>query len=296
MHGVPGEFSLWKCSCSLIFINPQPDEEEIAKYYPQDYKPYEESNSSFTDRLIEKLEKVYYDPNQSWLLKSLFFPLRPLVRGALVKPGARLLDVGCGAGSFLKKMEKYGMEVYGVDFSKVAVSRARTSGLNVFHGSLEKAKFSDEYFDVITLNHVFEHLHDPLKTLRELKRILKTKGTIIMGVPNANAIGYKIFGSNYVQIDSPRHLFLFSHKVLQAFAKKVDLKIFRKRFQSLPGFSLVTFDYWLNRFRQKKILGVNSWLFNKTLLKLCLFPFTTFLSWTPWADNIEVWLKKEDTP
>jgi methionine biosynthesis protein MetW len=294
MHGVPGDFSLWKCSCGLIFIQPQPDEREIVKYYPQDYRPYEDSDSrSFTDQWIEKLESINYDVNPSWFLKSIFSPLRPLVRGALIKPGARLLDVGCGAGSFLKKMEKYGMEVYGVDFSEIAVSKAKMSGLNVFQGSLEEAKFSEEYFDVITLNHVFEHLHDPTNTLRELKRILKVEGTIIIGVPNINAIGYKIFGSNYVQIDTPRHLFLFSYKVLEAFVKKVGLKIFKRRFQSLPGFSLVTFDYWLNRFRQKKILGVNSRLFHKTFLKLSLFPLTIILSWTPWADNVEIWLKKE---
>jgi len=124
--GLEGEFSLWRCSCGLVFLNPQPDVEEIAKYYPADYAPYAaDEDRSVSGRFLEMVERACYDSKSHPWLKACLLPFRPLVRGALIRPGGRLLDFGCGSGHFLLKMKKYGLDVYGIDFNKAAISRAR---------------------------------------------------------------------------------------------------------------------------------------------------------------------------
>ncbi len=294
MHGIQGEFSLWKCSCGLVFINPQPDEKEIASFYPQEYGAYQGQDEASTDNFLKKiLEQTYYGSRKKSFKRFLLFPLQPLLRSVKVQKNARLLDVGCGEGTFLDKMKKYEMEVQGVDFSEVAISRAKEKGLSVFHGSLKEARFPNEFFDVITINHVFEHLYDPIETLVEIKRILKKDGVVILGTPNVDSLGSHLFGKFWMPLETPRHLFLYSMRTMRLISKKVGFKIVKQSFQSYPWYFLFSIHYWLNRFRHKEILGVNAKLPSSTFLKLGLFPGTTFLSWGGLGDCMQVWLKKD---
>lgn len=293
MHGLRGEFSLYRCSCGLVFINPQPDEREIASFYPEAYGAYQEQDTTSSDHFLKRfLEKIYYKVQGERLKKIIFLPLRPLLRSTKIKKNGYLLDVGCGEGDFLDKMKKCGMEVHGVDFSEVAVSRARARGLNVVRGTLIEAHFPNAYFDVITVNHVFEHLHDPVEFLIEAKRILKSEGVIILGTPNIASLGFRVFGRFWMPLETPRHLFLYSIKTISLLSEKVGLKVTGRSFQSYPWYFLFSFHYWMNQFRRKEILGMNARLPSNTFLKLSSFPATTLLSWTPWADCLEIWLEK----
>ncbi|MBI1884563.1 MAG: class I SAM-dependent methyltransferase [Chlamydiae bacterium] len=294
MYGTTGEFSLWKCTCGLIFINPQP-QEEIIPYYPEIYEAYEPRthHALLGAKFLKKLERIYDSLEDHFWEKILFLPFRPLIRGTLVKPEGRLLDFGCGSGDFLEKMKGLGMEVWGVDFSEIALRRARARGLNVL--SLKESHFPDEYFDVITLNHVFEHLPDPLLSLMDLRRVLKRDGTLIINVPNIGSLGFKIFGRCWHALETPRHFFLYSLKTLRQCAEKSGFQEVRRTFQSFPAFSLISLDYWLNQFRKHQLLGMRSRLGGNLFLNFFLFPIATLLSWTPWGDCVEIWLKKDES-
>jgi 2-polyprenyl-3-methyl-5-hydroxy-6-metoxy-1,4-benzoquinol methylase len=143
------------------------------------------------------------------------FPLRRRsvdlsVRFLPALPGGRLLDVGCGSGEWLSVMKNLGWEVEGLDFDENAVRVARQTGLNVHCGALEDQRFPDGSFDAVTLNHVIEHVPDPVKTLKECARILKKGGKLVLATPNSASLSHRLFKNDWRGLEPPRHLHIFS--------------------------------------------------------------------------------------
>jgi len=124
--------------------------------------------------------------------------------------GARLLDVGCGNGRFLMQMRAVGWEVCGVEPDPKSAAQAAAAGLDVRTGLLPDASLPGEHFDAVTLSHVIEHLHKPIETLHECRRILKPGGTISIATPNLGGQGHHVFGPDWFALDPPRHLVLFT--------------------------------------------------------------------------------------
>jgi SAM-dependent methyltransferase len=75
-------------------------------------------------------------------------------------------------------------------------------------------KFSKNHFDVVTLNNALEHLHDPATTLKAIEKVLKPNGLLLITVPNAQSLGWKIFGSSWYAMQPPRHLYHFTPQTL----------------------------------------------------------------------------------
>lgn len=141
------------------------------------------------------------------------------------KHDGKLLDVGCGEGIYLDLMQKLGWNVTGVEVDPSAVERARLRGLLVHHGTLEDQAFTEDEFDVITLNHVLEHVHHPLRLLQECFRVLKPGGIIRIFVPNPVSLGHRVFRSEWVALDPPRHLHLWSPEGLTRIAIRAGFKV-----------------------------------------------------------------------
>jgi SAM-dependent methyltransferase len=137
---------------------------------------------------------------------------------APVRP-ARLLDVGCANGEYLLQMRALGWEVEGVETDPQAVALAREAGLVVRQGLLEGV-FPARSFDVVTLGHVIEHAHDPAAMLAECARVLRPGGLLWLATPNLEAAGHRAFGQDYVQLDPPRHLVLFTRQALRGLLER----------------------------------------------------------------------------
>ncbi len=290
LHGVPGTFRVVKCrKCGLIMLDPQPSLNELAKYYPQDYHAHARYNpGSAKERFAIYLYKLFFQKGGNPLLKLVFLPFKHLLRGAKIIPGAKILDVGCGNGAFLYKMQAAGMDAYGVEISARGAKEARRLGLKVKCGTLEGQHYPSAYFDVITLNHVLEHVPDPVKTLKELGRILKPNGTLIIAVPNSRSLARVIFGRYWASLDVPRHLMTHNPRTMRIAAKKAGLRVKKVRFVSFPFQFQASLSYLLHP--KAKIPLDKTWLGKSKLAYWLLFPLVYIVDLLHIGDVIEVTL------
>jgi SAM-dependent methyltransferase len=150
-----------------------------------------------------------------------------------VRPG-RLLDVGCGTGGFVKIAKDAGWEAFGVELSESAANCAVERGVQVRAGTLEEQHFPPDYFDVVTLWDVLEHLPDPSKELMEIYRILKLDGFVVIRVPNTGIQLLKVYlfddllRINRIGLQANLHLSHFVSATLRALLKSCGFEVFRE--------------------------------------------------------------------
>lgn len=247
LFSAPGEWDLKRCpqnGCGLIWLDPQPLEADIAKAYTNYYThggplfneaddvPHRRLREAWRAAKSAYLARRFGDGEQpqgafGWLLAlpvlltrlecdALNIPRRYLAAPAK----GRLLDVGCGDGSVLMLAESKGWEAVGVDVDPDAVAHARRRGLTAHSGRLADQRFAEAAFDLVLMNHVIEHVHDPLGTLKEIRRILRPDGQLVVTTPNADSWGHRHFGRHWRELDPPRHLWIFNARALAVLAKR----------------------------------------------------------------------------
>jgi 2-polyprenyl-3-methyl-5-hydroxy-6-metoxy-1,4-benzoquinol methylase len=128
--------------------------------------------------------------------------------------GARLLEVGCGNGSMLEKMQKRGWRVEGVEFDPECVERVEARGLKCYGRDLRELALPEKTFDAIYLGHVIEHLYEPGSFLKECWRVLKRDGHLVMTTPSSQSWGHKHYRQDWRGLESPRHLQIFNPRSL----------------------------------------------------------------------------------
>jgi len=247
--GAPGEWNLRRCprsNCGLIWLDPQPVEEDIGKAYASYYTHDQPApGASLIRDAVYGVWKSYlrvrfgYTQGVGPAWRAIFSPLALLHPGgpdeldsaAVYLPAptvpAKVLDVGCGSGVLLARMKSLGWDAEGVEFDPGGVGAARARGVPVHQGQLADAKFPDNHFDAVHSAHVIEHVYDPVALLRECFRILKPGGKLVILTPNTGSWGHKKFGSAWLNLDPPRHLILFNSQTLRAGAEKLGLRIER---------------------------------------------------------------------
>lgn len=122
----------------------------------------------------------------------------------------RLLDVGCGAGSFLKAAARQNWEPFGLEVSQTAIEHARSLGFEVFHGEIEEANYVDGYFDVVIASELLEHVPDPRALVSSISRILRPGGLFWATTPHGRGISARMLGVDWSTVCPPEHLQLFS--------------------------------------------------------------------------------------
>jgi len=122
-----------------------------------------------------------------------------------------LLDIGCGTGEFLAAVRKGGWQVEGVERDEKASSWARDSlGIPVTAGDLYSLPSTAGPFDVITLWHVLEHLYDPARAVQRIGDLLGKDGYLLIALPNIESIDARVYGADWIALDTPRHVNHFS--------------------------------------------------------------------------------------
>ena len=247
-HSAEGSWQLNRChGCSAAYLDPRPGLASIDRAYAGYYTHLDAISSQMlapqntaAGGLRFALRNGYLNRRFGYSLAPAFgigyllAQLRPLQRARedlpvrhlrLDSQRARLLDVGCGNGGFLKQMAELGWQVRGLDPDPEAVRAAARAGVPVDHGSLLDSALPDDYFDVVTLSHVIEHLHDPAANLRACYRALRPGGLIWIGTPNLNSLAHAKFRSSWRGLEPPRHLVLFTVDSLQALLEGTDFKV-----------------------------------------------------------------------
>jgi len=201
------EFRVYRCAeCAACFQHPRPPEDVLRRAYPEAYwwVTGEERTT-----LAARLEKIYRET-----------VLRHHVRVArrhFPCPAPRVLDVGCGSGTFLAMLRRRtGVDGQGLESSTAAARRAEeVYGLTVHPLGLDEADFAPGSFDLITMFHVLEHLPHPQDTLARIRRWLSPHGVLLVQVPNVASWQFRWFGRRWTGIDLPRHLVSFSPSALR---------------------------------------------------------------------------------
>jgi 2-polyprenyl-3-methyl-5-hydroxy-6-metoxy-1,4-benzoquinol methylase len=214
----PGGTGLWfavvQChDCGLCFTNPRPSPNSISQFYPSAYLPHLRRNSR--------------RPSSPWQRLSRFWKRPRKERRALAWHGqGRLLDFGCGAGGYLERMHQQGWQVTGIDCSAKAVQGVRSElGLNALIGSLPHPELTRASFDVITMWHSLEHVHQPLEVLRQAHRLLVPGGKLVVAVPNIDSLPFRWFGHTWFGLDLPRHLTHFAPWTLQLMLERAGFQV-----------------------------------------------------------------------
>lgn len=200
--------------CTLVFVTPQPSMSNLINAYTEVY---------FTPWLLEQRKKRL----KMW--QSRLNTLRGLYRAK-----GKLLDVGCGDGLFLELARNDGWLVTGTEISSFATRYGRDQiGLNIIQGDILELELPAGQFDAVTMWHVLEHTTSPLETLKELKRILKDNGVLIIAVPNLdNKLSqwlYRLIKGRRLHLFDPAdreiHLFHFRSETIRLALEKAGFKV-----------------------------------------------------------------------
>ena len=163
-----------------------------------------------------------------------------------IPSGGRLLEIGCAVGFLLRAARERGFDAVGVEMSEWASAYARDElGLDVVTGRLEDVAFDADSFDVVVMADVIEHLTDPRATLREIRRVLKPGGQLLLLTPDAGSIVARAAGARWWGLLDD-HYFYFSRTNLRRFLESEDfvvdtLKSHGRRFPVL---------HWISKLKQ----------------------------------------------
>jgi len=218
-------------NCGLYFVDPFPvfDKQEQEAFY---------SNYDFNQAYIQAFSD--YEEEFKLSLKQKLKVASAFTENLIPGNKTRLLDIGCGGGLYVKAAEELGLMGFGVDIDKGSCQFGRSKGLKIFEGELSEADFPNEYFDIILIKQVLEHIHSPVDFMTEVHRVMGKGGVSIVDVPNQAGfiprikILLNIPREEYGFLQLLRHLHAYNKGSLRYLAMKTGFDI-KKIMTSYPG-------------------------------------------------------------
>jgi 2-polyprenyl-3-methyl-5-hydroxy-6-metoxy-1,4-benzoquinol methylase len=236
----PGKWTMWCCSgCTSAYLDPRPSTHSIglaySSYYTHRTVPTSSKRVNYSSlNLWRKIRRQLFNGYKNWRygtreepalgIGAIAFMLAPPFRNLLDRRcrslprlpvrGGSVLDVGCGDGDFIEHAASLGWNAIGIDPDPAAIANCLSRGLDVSQGTLEQFADKERLFDVITLSHVIEHVHNPVALLKACRRLLKPTGQLWLETPNIDSLGHREYMKNWRGLEPPRHLVLFNRQSL----------------------------------------------------------------------------------
>ncbi len=253
------EFTLWRCPCGGVYLNPRPAPEALGCIYPSNYYSY-----GFTEKLGPLVRRVKGMADRSKVRQYLEY----------LEPGARVLDIGCGDGHLLADLRDvagYDLELSGIEFSTDAIASARRLGIDVAEGRAEDVELPEGSFDLVILNQLIEHVREPAALLRSIARWLRPGGHVFVETPNIDSVDARLFRRRYWGgYHLPRHFHLFDTRTLERLAEQEGLRRVSLKPLVCPQFWIISAHNWLASRGRAELAGR---LFDP-LSPVWLIPFT----------------------
>ena len=192
------QFQIVECKqCGFVFTNPRPLQENLGRYYKSTaYVSHSDTSEGMINKLYKQVRKITLNQKYN-----------------LVKPyleNNNLLDIGSGAGAFLNTVNEKGVNAFGVEPDlDTRENSIKKYGINVKEESA-LSDFDSDYFSVITMWHVLEHVPNLEERVLEIKRILSPTGRLFVAVPNYTSFDANYYKEHWAAFDVPRHLYHFS--------------------------------------------------------------------------------------
>ena len=216
LTGKPGRFTFVACSgCGLVYQNPRLTLEHVKPWYDDEYIAHRKKTdwgwlTPLYRRAMEKLDRAKVG------IVSRYVDLRP---------GIEVLDVGCGAATFLLKLQAlHGAHVSGVDFKDLRA----LPGFDRFDfrcGLLYEQSFDARRFDLVTMWHFLEHDYDPLRSLRCVRDLLKPDGRLVIEVPRLDSVSFRLYGDRWPGLQAPQHTVLYTKASLLGTVRAAGLSV-----------------------------------------------------------------------
>ena len=194
----------------MLITCPQPSLENLGKYYES------EDYISHTDNKRSLFEKLYH------FIKSIALKNKLNLINSQQSQKGKILDIGAGTGDFLLVAKNDGWQTVGVEPSERAKGIAKSKSISFVE---EITELESHSFDVISMWHVLEHVPDLDKQIKELKRLLKPNGTLIIAVPNFKSYDAKYYGKFWAAFDVPIHFWHFSKTAIKLLFEKEEMKL-----------------------------------------------------------------------
>jgi 2-polyprenyl-3-methyl-5-hydroxy-6-metoxy-1,4-benzoquinol methylase len=216
LTGKPGTFHFVRCNqCGLTYQNPRIKEDFIGQYYDDEYIAHR-----------KKKDWGPMTPLYNWAMGKHDRQKAKLVaRYKTLDSSSKILDIGCGAGTFLLRMHAlYGANVTGVDFKDLSALPGFDL-IDFHHGPIREQAFPDASFDLVTMWHFLEHDYAPLETLEKIKQLLKDDGTLVIEVPRLDSLTSKLYRERWPGLQAPQHTVLYNRQTLLESVQKAGFEI-----------------------------------------------------------------------
>lgn len=205
--------------CGFMFTQNAPDAESIGPYYhSEDYVSHSDTKAGLFFKVYHQVRTLMLNRKRKAILQNVNLPSNP-----------KILDIGTGRGYFLNHMQKHGFHCTGIEQDqKVRDAAKQDFSLNILPPA-ELYKMEAQQFDVITLWHVLEHVHDLRAYLETIKLLLKPEGLLVLALPNPISADAEKYQSFWAGWDLPIHLWHFRPKNVEELLQQYQFKLIDKR-------------------------------------------------------------------